>query len=146
MESRKLPLEAVAFTNLYTSTPPGNSPAACLSVPYNPHMARGTGSGTAALELGGTIRTLPGQVEVRAAKVAVGCGLAVDGAAQAEGFDNAVGLRSKRFITSRLNTSSLSVRCEGVHLDADGLRHADGVGEGHLAFFGKARATRFLAT
>ena len=33
MESRKLPLEAVAFTNLYTSTPPGNSPGGVLVCP-----------------------------------------------------------------------------------------------------------------
>src|SRR5712691_8033023 len=74
------------------------------------------------------VRALPGELLLVAAEVAVGGGLLVDGPAEVEVFDDALGGEGEDLAHGVEELALLHLaRAEGVRHDGDRVGHADGV-------------------
>ena len=89
---------------------------------------------------GGLVGRLPGELRLGAAKVPVGSGLLVDGAAQVQALDDALG-REREVLANQLGQLGLAdfAGAEGIDAHADRLGNADGVGKLHFGAIGQAR-------
>src|ERR1039457_4178101 len=76
------------------------------------------------------VRRFPGEFRFASAEVAVSGRLPIDGAAEIEALDNALG-RKREVLADELSKLGLSdfAGAECVNADADRLSHADGIGE-----------------
>src|SRR5579883_1407300 len=79
---------------------------------------------------GGLVGRLPGKVGILAAEVTVRSGLAIDGPAKVQGFDDALRSELEVLANQSFDLASIDVfRAEGVDQHADWIGHADGIGK-----------------
>ena len=85
------------------------------------------------------IRLFPRQVQVISAEMSVCRGLTIDRASQVKMCDDRIGTQIEVFFDDIHDGRIIEfARAVGIHINAERIRHADGVGHFDFAFSGNA--------